>query len=53
MIKQQAFKFALKLNEQQKANMLLFAGACRFVYNKGLALLKESYESGQKHMHYN
>ncbi|HAW5484969.1 TPA: helix-turn-helix domain-containing protein [Escherichia coli] len=34
MIKQQAFKFALKLNEQQKANMLLFAGACRFVYNK-------------------
>lgn len=33
--------------------MLLFAGACRFVYNKSLSLLKDNYQSGGKHMHYN
>lgn len=53
MIKQQAFKFALKPNKQQKNDMLLFAGACRFVYNKSLSLLKDNYQSGGKHMHYN
>lgn len=53
MIKQQAFKFELKPNKQQKADMLLFAGACRFAYNKGLALLRENYKSGEKHLHYN
>jgi|GEM_PF-2085200 len=35
---------------QQKRDMSRFAGSCRFVYNKALALQKEHYESqGKKH----
>ncbi|MGU3427844.1 RNA-guided endonuclease InsQ/TnpB family protein [Enterobacter hormaechei] len=53
MIKKQAFKFLLEPNKSQLFDFLLFAGSCRFVYNKGLALLNENYRSGKKFMGYN
>ncbi len=44
----QAFKYELKPNGQQERSMLRFAGSCRFVYNRALALQKERYERGEK-----
>jgi putative transposase len=35
-------------NGQQERQMRCFAGACRFIYNKALALQKERYERGEK-----
>jgi putative transposase len=37
--------------EQQRA-MRQFAGACRFVYNKALALQKENHAAGEKSIGY-
>ncbi|KXU39104.1 cytosine methyltransferase [Ventosimonas gracilis] len=46
----QAYKYELMPGGQQKRDMSRFAGSCRFVYNKALALQKERYESqGKKH----
>jgi len=46
----QAYKYELIPDGQQKRSMSRFAGSCRFVYNKALALQKEYYESqGKKH----
>jgi len=46
----QAYKYELLPDGQQKRAMSRFAGSCRFVYNKALALQKEHYESeGKKH----
>jgi len=39
-------------NGQQKRQMRRFAGSCRFVYNKALALQKERYERGEKKLGY-
>lgn len=48
MIKrQQAYKFELMPNGEQIRAMRRFAGACRFVYNKGLAWQKEQYAANQ------
>jgi len=44
----QAYKYELMPNGQQKRAMSRFAGSCRFVYNKALALQKERYEAGNK-----
>lgn len=44
----QAFKFELKISSGVKNVLLRFAGSCRFVYNKALALQKERYERGEK-----
>jgi putative transposase len=44
MEKRQAFKFELMPNGEQQRQMRRFAGSCRFVYNKALALQKEMYE---------
>jgi putative transposase len=52
MQKLQAFKFELRPNGQQKQQMRFYAGACRFVYNKALALQKERYERGEKKLSY-
>ena len=38
-----AFKYELMPNGEQQRNMRRFAGACRFVFNKALALQKEWY----------
>ncbi|AIC11700.1 RNA-guided endonuclease InsQ/TnpB family protein [Xylella fastidiosa] len=48
----QAFKFQLKPNGQQERDMRRFAGACRFVFNRALALQNENHEAGHKHVPY-
>lgn len=48
----QAFKFELRPNGKQQRDMRRFAGACRFVYNKALALQKAHYEAGGKFIGY-
>ncbi|AXF62639.1 transposase [Leclercia sp. W6] len=53
MIKKQAFKFLLEPNKNHINEFLVFAGSCRFVYNKGLALINENYDSGKKFLNYN
>ncbi|PMS32801.1 putative transposase [Trinickia symbiotica] len=44
----QAFKFELKPTGEQQRDMRCFAGSCRYVYNKALALQQENYEAGGK-----
>ena len=48
----QAFKFELMPNGEQQRNMRRFAGSCRFVYNKALALQKTRFDSGEKKLSY-
>ena len=48
----QAFKFELMPTGEQQRNMRRFAGSCRFVFNKALAMQKERYEQGEKKLGY-
>ena len=48
----QAFKFELQPNGEQARSMRRFAGSCRFVFNKALAMQKTLYESGEKKLGY-
>jgi putative transposase len=48
----QAYKFELMPNGEQERNMRRFAGSCRFVYNKALAMQKENHEAGNKFIGY-
>lgn len=48
----QAYKFELMPDGQQERQMCRFAGSCRFVFNKALALQKERYEQGEKKLGY-
>ncbi|MFM5482231.1 RNA-guided endonuclease InsQ/TnpB family protein [Aeromonas veronii] len=48
----QAFKFELMPDGQQQRQMRRFAGSCRFVFNKSLALQKERHEHGEKKLSY-
>lgn len=48
----QAFKFELMPNGEQQRDMRRFAGSCRFVFNKALALQKARYEQGEKKLGY-
>lgn len=48
----QAFKYELIANGAQERCMRQFAGACRFVYNKALALQQANHEAGQKFIGY-
>ncbi|GAB2725903.1 RNA-guided endonuclease TnpB family protein [Melaminivora jejuensis] len=48
----QAFKYELRPDGQQARQMVRFAGSCRFVFNKALALQKERYERGEKKLGY-
>ncbi|MGZ9188327.1 MAG: RNA-guided endonuclease InsQ/TnpB family protein [Candidatus Binatia bacterium] len=52
MIRLQAFKFELMPNGEQARDMRRFAGSCRFVYNKALAMQKENHEAGNKFIGY-
>jgi len=47
-----AYQFELKPNGEQQRLMRRFAGSCRFVYNKALALQKERYGRGEKKLGY-
>lgn len=49
----QGFKFRLKPNYPQIVKMRQFAGCCRFVWNKALALEKETYDKTGKRLGYN
>jgi putative transposase len=44
----QAFKYELMPTGEQARDMRRFAGACRFVFNKALALQQETYRNGGK-----
>lgn len=48
----QAFKYELMPSGEQARDMRRFAGSCRFVYNKALALQKANYEAGGKFVGY-
>jgi len=52
MLVWQAFKFELRLNGQQQRSMYRFAGCCRFVFNRALALQQERYQRGEKKLGY-
>ena len=48
----QAFKFELQPNGEQQRTMRRFAGSCRFVFNKALALQQTRHEQGEKKLSY-
>ena len=48
----QAFKYELMPTGGQQRDMRRFAGSCRYVFNKALALQKERYEQGEKKLGY-
>ena len=48
----QAYRFALNPNERQARELGQFAGCCRFVWNKALALQQARYANGEKHLNY-
>ncbi|MGF6439772.1 RNA-guided endonuclease InsQ/TnpB family protein [Paraburkholderia youngii] len=48
----QAFKFELMPTGEQVRKMCQFAGACRFVFNRALALQVERYKGGEKKLGY-
>jgi len=48
----QAYKYELQPNGEQQRPMRRFAGSCRFVFNKALALQKANHEAGEKFIGY-
>lgn len=48
----QAYRFELKPNGEQQRLMRRFAGSCRHVYNKALALQQARHEAGQMKLGY-
>ncbi|MBO0612743.1 RNA-guided endonuclease InsQ/TnpB family protein [Thiothrix fructosivorans] len=48
----QAFKYELKPDGGQQRNLRRYAGSCRFVYNKALALQQANHEAGKKFIGY-
>ncbi len=48
----QAFKYELMPDGEQQRNMRRFAGSCRFVFNKALALQQAHYAEGKKKLSY-
>ena len=48
----QAFKYELMPYSRQQRDMRRFSGACRFVFNKALALQKANYAAGAKFLNY-
>lgn len=52
MIRRQAYRYELVPDGDQRRRMRRFAGSCRFVFNKALALQKERYERGEEKLGY-
>lgn len=48
----QAFEFAIEYNWEEERFMRKTVGACRFVFNKALAIQIENYEAGNKYISY-
>ncbi len=53
MILRKAFKYRLKTRTSDDLLMKQFAGCCRFVWNKALALQKERLDAGERTLSYN
>jgi putative transposase len=51
-LRRQGFRFELMPNGQETRQLRQFAGSCRFVYNKALALNTQRYEKKEKHLGY-
>ena len=49
----QAYKYQIKTNETQERILRRFAGSCRFVWNKTLAMQKERLDSKESCLSYN
>ena len=49
----QAYKFQLRPKEGQEDTLRRFAGCCRFLWNKALAMEKAAYEADGKRLGYN
>lgn len=47
-----AYKYQLKTNETKERILRRFAGSCRFIFNKALALQQENREAGKKFIGY-
>ncbi len=52
MQRHQAFKYELRPNGAQVRQLRQFAGSCRYVFNRALALQQARYEQGEKHLNY-
>src|SRR6266436_217876 len=52
MLRRQAYRFYLRPSAQQLRNLRQFAGSCRFVYNKALALNTARYNKKEKRLGY-
>ena len=52
MQRRQAFKYELMPDGDTQRQLRRFAGSCRFVYNKALALQKDNHEAGEKFIGY-
>ena len=52
MIRRQAFRFALRPTDTQERLFRQFAGACRFVHNRALALEIDRHASGEPRLGY-
>jgi len=48
----QSYKFRIDPNGDQQCAMRRYAGSCRFVYNKALAIQKDNYAAGNKFIGY-
>jgi putative transposase len=48
----QAFKYELMPTGEQEREMRQFAGSCRFVFNKALAMQSDNHEAGNKYIRY-
>lgn len=48
----QAYKYQLKTNEAEERILRRFAGSCRFIFNKALALQQERHAKGEKKLAY-
>jgi putative transposase len=48
----QAYKFELMPTGEQTRKLCCFAGACRFVFNRALALQQARYAAGEKKLDY-
>ncbi|BEH99244.1 hypothetical protein KB20921_19960 [Edwardsiella ictaluri] len=47
-----SFQIPVKTKDQQERDMLCFAGACRFVFNRTLALQNENHKAGKNSIPY-
>ncbi len=52
VLRRQAYRFELRPSSQQLCNLRQFAGSCRFVYNKALALNTARYNKKEKRLGY-